>query len=279
MPVKSPISFATAALAFLLATGVAVQARAQDRAAVEKGLEQAYEKKIVTLRGFYGGPRLVYGPDGGLIRGGDPGPWTVDGEVQITQIRLRRDRIDLTGDRIFLVYNREQKSFQNLRGGAVKITLNLPAVPVTSNSVAQALHKAFLGTDDRLEDAVPAYWKPFLKGESEVLARGVRRSTDNPGKNQEQTSPPVPVSDPNPPYTPEARRAKYSGDVSLVVTVDALGKVTSVVIATPAGLGLDDQAVQTVQTWQFRPALRNGEPVRVRASVEVRFRLSGGPAP
>jgi periplasmic protein TonB len=84
---------------------------------------------------------------------------------------------------------------------------------------------------------------------------------------------PVPIYDPDPPYSEEARKAKYSGTVSLIIIVDAAGNVTDAQVIKPAGLGLDEKALETVRTWKFKPAMRNGVPVRVRCSVEVSFRL------
>jgi periplasmic protein TonB len=84
---------------------------------------------------------------------------------------------------------------------------------------------------------------------------------------------PVPIYDPDPPYSEEARKAKYSGTVSLIIIVDASGNVTDAQVIKPAGLGLDEKALETVRTWKFKPAMRNGAPVRVRCSVEVSFRL------
>jgi hypothetical protein len=38
-------------------------------------------------------------------------------------------------------------------------------------------------------------------------------------------------------------------------------------------LGLDEEAVKTVSTWRFKPAMRQGVSVPVRVQVEVSFRL------
>jgi TonB family protein len=39
------------------------------------------------------------------------------------------------------------------------------------------------------------------------------------------------------------------------------------------GLGLDEKAIEAVSRWKFKPALRNGRPVRAAATIEVNFRL------
>jgi len=86
-------------------------------------------------------------------------------------------------------------------------------------------------------------------------------------------SPPIPIYKPEPPYSEEARKAKYQGVVVLSIVVDAQGGVDDVQIVKPLGLGLDEKAEETVKTWKFKPALRNGLPVPVRVLVEVTFRL------
>ena len=86
-------------------------------------------------------------------------------------------------------------------------------------------------------------------------------------------SAPVPIYSPDPPYSEEARKAKYSGIVVVSIIVDAQGNVHDVQIVKPLGLGLDEKAVETIRTWRFKPALRNNAPVAVRMLVEVSFRL------
>jgi len=86
-------------------------------------------------------------------------------------------------------------------------------------------------------------------------------------------SEPVPIYKPDPAYSEEARKAKYQGTVVLWIVVDAAGAVTDCRVVKPLGLGLDEKAVDTVKTWKFKPAQRNGTPVPVRVMVEVSFRL------
>ncbi len=86
-------------------------------------------------------------------------------------------------------------------------------------------------------------------------------------------SAPIPIYKPEPPYSEEARKAKYQGTVVLWIVVDQQGTVTDVRVVKPLGLGLDEKAVETVRTWKFIAAKRNGVPVPVRVMVEVSFRL------
>ncbi len=84
---------------------------------------------------------------------------------------------------------------------------------------------------------------------------------------------PRPYDTREPPYTTEARLAKVHGTVVLSIVVGADGLVSDVRVTRPLDKGLDEQAVETVKTWKFHPALRNGKPVAVRVIVEVSFRL------
>jgi len=84
---------------------------------------------------------------------------------------------------------------------------------------------------------------------------------------------PIPIYKPEPPYSEEARKAKYQGTVVLMIVVDTQGSVVDTRVVKPLGLGLDEKAVETVRTWKFKPGMRNGVPVPVRVMVEVSFRL------
>jgi TonB family protein len=86
-------------------------------------------------------------------------------------------------------------------------------------------------------------------------------------------SAPIPIYKPEPAYSEEARKAKYQGTVVLWIVVDASGNVTDCRVVKPLGLGLDEKAVETVKTWKFKAATRNGAAVPVRVMVEVSFRL------
>ena len=79
---------------------------------------------------------------------------------------------------------------------------------------------------------------------------------------------------PNPPYSEEARKAKYSGTVLVEAIVQLDGKLTNLRVLKSPGLGLDDNTIQTLKTWRCKPAIGpNGRPVPVIVPFEVNFRL------
>jgi TonB family protein len=57
------------------------------------------------------------------------------------------------------------------------------------------------------------------------------------------------------------------------VEVDSTGRVTDARVVHSLGLGLDEKAMEAVRKWRFKPGEKDGQPVTMRAEVEVNFRL------
>jgi TonB family protein len=95
------------------------------------------------------------------------------------------------------------------------------------------------------------------------------------GSQDRDVRPPVVVSSVNPTYTQAAMDAKIEGHVLLSVVVQADGTVGDVTVtrSLDAVHGLDDQAVDAVRHWTFRPGMKDGAPVAVTVTVEMRFTL------
>ena len=76
-----------------------------------------------------------------------------------------------------------------------------------------------------------------------------------------------------PEFSEEARKAKYQGTVLMTIEVGEDGKPHRLRILRGLGLGLDEKAIEAVSRWIFKPAQRNGRPIRAAATIEVNFRL------
>jgi protein TonB len=81
------------------------------------------------------------------------------------------------------------------------------------------------------------------------------------------------VYGPDPEYSEEARKAKFMGTCALSLVVGPDGRPRDIEVARSVGLGLDEKAIETVKTWKFDPALKDGKPVAVQIIVEVAFHL------
>jgi periplasmic protein TonB len=79
---------------------------------------------------------------------------------------------------------------------------------------------------------------------------------------------------PQPGYTEEARKAKLQGKLLLQVLVGADGRARRVRILQGLGMGLDEQAAETVRGWRFSPARdARKHPVATWVTIETRFQL------
>ena len=86
---------------------------------------------------------------------------------------------------------------------------------------------------------------------------------------------PVLVREVKPQYTSEARKARIQGTVMLDVVVVEDGTVGEVKVSQSLDqeYGLDEQAVNAVKRWGFKPGTKDEKPVPVRVSIEMTFRL------
>jgi protein TonB len=78
-------------------------------------------------------------------------------------------------------------------------------------------------------------------------------------------------------YPPIALRQRLEGTVELNVLVDERGAVTETLVISGAGgrAGLTEAAVESVRRRRYRPATKDGVPVKVWLPVRVQFRLPG----
>lgn len=82
------------------------------------------------------------------------------------------------------------------------------------------------------------------------------------------------LSKPTPEYTDEARALKIEGEVALEVEFAATGEIRVLKVVRSLGHGLDERAARAVQGMRFKPAQRHGQPVDVRTTVNIVFRLA-----
>ncbi len=102
------------------------------------------------------------------------------------------------------------------------------------------------------------------RGESEVPPAGVNGITS-----------PRCIYCPQPQYSKEALKAKFSGVVLLDVTVTTDGKIINPIVLKNPGLGLTEQALTQLQKWMLKPALNpEGKPVNCRVQIDITFHRS-----
>jgi len=91
----------------------------------------------------------------------------------------------------------------------------------------------------------------------------------------EVDTPPEIASVVKPEYPPVARRMNISGTVVLSVLVGETGRVEDVRLVREAGgnMGLTQAAQRAIRLWTFRPAIKDGVPVKTWMTVPIPFVL------
>src|SRR5215467_6235538 len=84
-------------------------------------------------------------------------------------------------------------------------------------------------------------------------------------------TPPVLETFVDAPYPEEARREALEGNVTLVLDVDASGKVTAASVKEGAGHGFDEAALLAAKKFVFTPAQKDGKPVAARILYRYAF--------
>ena len=90
----------------------------------------------------------------------------------------------------------------------------------------------------------------------------------------EVDSPPASLTRKLPAYSMQARQMRLQGTVVLKVLVNERGTVDQVVVLNGiAGADLNEAAVKAARQWTYRPATKDGVPVKVWTSEQVTFKI------
>jgi TonB family protein len=256
-------------------------------------LQKEYGDKVLTLRQFCPGSHLHFDSTGKLAGNAGPGAWTTDGMLRVEKMSIINGALHIRGQRIFLIYDRATKQMRDVRAfekatwvrdhSKVDVEIDAGEAQPEMADIAKLMNLVFLSTDEKLMDAVPEYWKDWLKkGEGYKppvanVANAKAPSETDPAKTTAKVggsiSAPRATYTPDPQYSDAADHSGYQGTCVLWLVVGTDGLAHDIRIVRALGLGLDDQAVKAVQTWKFSPAKKDGQPVPVQINVEVNFKL------
>jgi TonB family protein len=85
---------------------------------------------------------------------------------------------------------------------------------------------------------------------------------------------PAPMRKVDPAYPPALRSARVEGEVILYAIIRKDGTVDSIQLVKGVEPRLDQNAMDALSKWTFRPAERNGAPVELEAVVRIPFRVT-----
>jgi TonB family protein len=281
-----------------LACAVAFWPRLTHASDLEEQLKAKYQNQVLTLRHFYEGSTLHFDSGGHLVGEAAIGSWTVDGQIDVTEVHLDGQTIQLKGKRRRLVADppsgqmkdvlattasdapgqwfrpfsgKRRREFE--KKAQIEVDLDLTSIPKDEPVVTSAVNAVFLPLGGDFAEVVPEFWKDVvLKQEGKLPAPAPASGVYNVGGGS-RVSPPRAISAPDPKYSEVARQIGFEGTAVLSLILTPQGTAQDIRVVKPLGLGLDEEAVRAVSSWEFEPARKDGNPVSVHINVEVTFRL------
>jgi TonB family protein len=232
---------------------------------LKDALNQRLKNQILALRSPFVHGEQKFDATGHPL-GTPSGSWLVYGSIFISKVSLSPEALRLEGPRVAIAEDRKTGNTSAVPLGnivAVEIRLDQPLTSVAE--AAALLNRVFFLDDDRLAHARPEYRRADVSTIEQPLY--------HVGEGKSDVKPPAPIHTPEPDYSEIARRKRVQGTLMLNVLVDKTGQIVRIRIQRPLGMGLDEQAVNALKTWRFKPATRNGEPIPVEMNIEISFKL------
>ena len=216
------------------------------------------------------------------------------GMILVDAVKVKSDRIVIKGQRYTLLKH-EGKLAASVPWQRVVITIDTMGSPADATEPATLLTQLFFATTGEIVAALPKDYKTTLPAEDRALKRGkddlavavaqkekacdcakpdaVGCDREHPTMAMQGMTPPRVKAMVDAEFSEEARSHKFSGNVTVSLTVDESGRAKDLWLIRPAGVGLDAKSMEAAAQYTFFPATCHGAPVPVVLSVEVNFNI------
>jgi len=191
------------------------------------------------------------------------------GVISVDSVKLRKDIIELTGKRSTLFKNKDG----NLSlAGESRVTIKIALAGADPAKVLAGLKwQLFFPTYDAALAAIPTIYSSLLPASDQPLPKVSAPSFPKVCAAPAQLKAPHLMHAEEPSFSDEARSKHFSGEVTIVFTIDERGRPVDPWLAKPVGLGLDEAAENAVASYVFRPAMCDDVPIKVQIGVDVNF--------
>jgi len=259
---------------------------------VAAAMTKRFADQTLLLRHAVPNDSQIYDATGKLLTSGEEGPWTLYAGLHPTRISADARELRIEGDRIAFLYDKKEKMLvPERRKEPLQVVIQLARPLTTADDAVRILQPVFAMNSDELIKSQPEFWNFYLTKEMEDpralqqlglpahkrkhrwfdtrrQARGqVFRGSDK------KMRPPEGIFTPEPSYTEIAKERGLQGSVVIDAIVDTTGKVLRPLVVQPLGMGLDENAIETIKTWRFKPGTRKGRPVLTEMQVAIDFSL------
>jgi periplasmic protein TonB len=114
-------------------------------------------------------------------------------------------------------------------------------------------------------------WLVFASTVALALSQGTVIADDE--TLQEPTVKAKALRTPPPEYPEELRRREVEGLVLVVAIIDEKGAVADAEVTKSGNAELARYALSAVRKWKYKPAEKDGQPIRARVSIPIQFSL------
>jgi len=259
----------------------------------EADLKARLVNKPLYLRSFLKEDNLLFDLTGKLTVPSAHAPFPLCG-IYIDGVKLQKDKLVLSGGRMALQFKPTMDRIH------IPETVQIEIAGAPGADYGPALDKIFADGLADLTPSLPPYWQPYAQKtflhtsvpvSPEPSANPVPSTGPQPAVATAQPTPAQPSSDDmilrvgrgiTPPvllsqaqatYSNIARQLKLRGDVTLSFVVRKDGSISNISIATPLGLGLDEQAIGALYQYRYKPAMQGSTPVSVYRDVVINFTI------
>ena len=253
--------------------------QAEDARQIEKAITDKFVGKVLTIRGFYKQNSLDYDSTGEPKFKGDPGPWTLYGKLRVNEVKVRKDRLEIQGTRLWVEWvpdSKGQRQMQLVRTtDDVLLKADLGQPEPDPSEINHILSSIFLNPEDRMSDLVPEHWRKFFGGTvcTSALPEFKPQPGQGPGTVQGVSGGHL-LKRATPAYPEQAKRARLQGPVVFDVVINKQGKVRCLSVWEPLGMGAEEASLDALRQWTYQPYLLNGQPVEVQTRITVNYQLT-----
>jgi TonB family protein len=214
-----------------------------------------------------------------------PGIWWLLGQIQLTREQVVDRQV------VFLTQAREsylEALLEVARGRRAPGMAAAPSFlrePHLAIRVAAILKEATMSKTRLLFSLAVIVSSVLLAGQLVVRAFPLQAPTPDQTAQEKvyragkDVIPPVLIHKVEPQYSQQALAVKLEGTVVVRAEIWPDGLVHNPRIIKSLGMGLDEKALEALQQWTFKPGEKDGQPVKVAASIEINFRLGQASEP
>lgn len=275
------------AFAVLLVSLLPTAASAQKKAPpTPPEIVPGFKNKLLVLRGFYRTENLHFRQDGQLVDPAEAGFGPTDGAFHVQIVIREPKRIVFIGDLPLIYYNAEPGTVRYAEGPVRrKVQIDLEN-PDDARAAENSIWKVFFREGEAAApECSEAQRLDYQKRQIALLASGEQKGSPYPADGLclpmgerivdrvgKDVTAPKAVSTPDPSFPEDGPRGPFDGSVLLSTVIDTTGRPSTISVLRGLGDNFDRVSVEKARTWRFDPAMRDGKPVPVYVTVEIKFR-------